>query len=120
MYHHINPLTAQLCDEICNILHVFHVLTGCNYTNPLYRKSNIQSFKKMRLKPELTTFIHFLKTPNPNFLEVTNFVLHVIYNQPSNEKTPRDFRYAMLLVKRGKIKYSATLSLYYLTNAHFI
>ena len=46
MYHHINPLAAQLSDEICNILSVFHVLTGCDYTNPFYRRLKIQSFKK--------------------------------------------------------------------------
>ena len=37
MHHHINPLAAQLSDEICNILPVFHVLTGCDYTNLFYR-----------------------------------------------------------------------------------
>ena len=50
MHHHIRPLAAQLSDEMCNILSVFHVLTGCDYTNPFYRRSKIQSFKKMCLK----------------------------------------------------------------------
>ena len=82
--------------------YVFSVLTRCNYTNPFYRRSKIQNFKKMCLKPELTALIQFLKTPNPNFLEVTDFVLHVRYNRPSNEKTPGDSRYAMLFVKKRK------------------
>ena len=69
-----------------------------------YRRSKIQSFKQMCLKPELITLIQSLKTPNPNFLEVTEFVLHVIYNRPSNEKTPGDSRYAILFVKKGKNK----------------
>ena len=88
MYHHIKPLASQLSDEICNILPVFHVLTGCDYTNPFYRRSKTQSFKKLYLKPELTALIQSLKALNPNFLEVTDFVLHVIYNRP-NEKNPR-------------------------------
>ena len=66
MYHYIKQLAAQLSDEICNILAVFHVLTGCDYTNPFYRRSKIQSFKKMCLKPELTTLSQSLKTPNHN------------------------------------------------------
>ena len=66
MYHHIKQLAAQLSDEICNILAVFHVLTGCDYYNPFYRRSKIQSFKKMCLKPELTTLSQSLKTPNHN------------------------------------------------------
>ena len=68
MYHHINPLAAQLSDEICNILPAFHVVTGCDYTNPFYRRLKIQSLKKISLKPELTTLIQSLKTINPNFL----------------------------------------------------
>ena len=58
----------------------------------------------MFLKHELTALIQFLKTPNPNFLEVTDFVLHVIYNRPSNEKVPGDSHYAMLFVKKRKNK----------------
>ena len=105
MYHHINPLAAQLSDEICNILPVFHVLKGSDYTNSFYRRPKIQSFKIMSLKPELTTLIQSLNTPNPNFLEVTDFVLYVIYNRPSNEKTPGNSRYVMLFVKKkGKNK----------------
>ena len=46
MNHHIKPLVTQRSDEICNILPVFHVLTGCDNTNPPYRRSKIQSFKK--------------------------------------------------------------------------
>ena len=58
MYHHRNLLAAQLSDEICNILPVFNVLTGSDYTNPFYKRSKIQSFKKMCLKPELTPYKH--------------------------------------------------------------
>ena len=42
MYHHINPLAAQFSDEIWNISPIFHVLTGCDYTNTFYRRSKIQ------------------------------------------------------------------------------
>ena len=44
----------------------------------------------MFLKPELTALIQFLKTLNPNFLEVTDFVLHVVYNRKSTGKAPGD------------------------------
>lgn len=56
----------------------------------------------MCLEPELATSIQSLKIPNHNFLRVTNFVPHKIYNQQSNEKTSGDARYAMLFVKKGK------------------
>ena len=39
------PLATQLSDESCNILPAFHVLTGCNFTDPFYRRSKNQSFK---------------------------------------------------------------------------
>ena len=52
---------------------------------------------------ELTTLIQSLKTPNPNFLEVNDFVLHVIYNRPSSEK-PLVTRYGILYVEKGKNK----------------
>ena len=58
----------------------------------------------MFLKPELTTLIQSVKVLNPNFLEVTDFVLHERHNQPSNENTPGNSRYAMLFVKKGKKK----------------
>ena len=64
MCHQIEkPLAIQLSDEIQNILLVFHVLTGCHCTNPSPNRSKIQRPKKMFLKPELTTLIQFLKTP---------------------------------------------------------
>ena len=63
MYHQIKkPLSTQLSDEVRNVLPVFPVLTECDYANPFYRRSEIQNFKKMFLKPELTALIQFLKT----------------------------------------------------------
>ena len=58
----------------------------------------------MFLKPELTALIQSVKVLNPKFLEVTDFVLHERYNQPSNENTPGNSCYAMLFVKKGKKK----------------
>ena len=58
----------------------------------------------MFLKGELTALIQSLEALNPNFLQVTDFVLYLIYNQPSNEKTPSNSRYAMFFVKKGKNK----------------
>ena len=59
-----------------NFKYAFHVLTGFDYVNSFYKRSKIQSFKKM------TALIQFQKTPNPNFLEGIDFFLHVIYNRP--------------------------------------
>lgn len=52
------------------------------------------------MKLQLTVLFQFLKIPNTNFLEVTDFVLHVTYSQPSNEKAPYDARYPMLFFKK--------------------
>ena len=43
----------------------------------------------MFLKLDLAALIWCLKTSSPNFLEVTGFALHAIYNGPSNEKRPK-------------------------------
>ena len=63
------------------------------------------------MKPELTALIQFLKVPNTNFLEVTDFVFHVTYNQPSNEKAPCDSRYPMLFFKKKNKIFSNIMSL---------
>ena len=58
----------------------------------------------MLLKSELTALTQSIKVLNLNFLEVTDFVLQEIHNDPRNEKTPGNPRYAMLFLKKGKNK----------------
>ena len=55
-----------------------------------------------------------LKTPNshklllgllsgqPNIDEVTDFVLHIVYNRPLKEKSPGESRYNMLIKKKNQ------------------
>lgn len=78
------------------------------------QKVRIRRFKKMFLK---SVFNPVLKAPN--VLEVIDFVLHVIYNQTSNEKGSGDSRCAMFFVKKGKNKVFNTTK-YLLPDQHLL
>ena len=100
-YHNITSLARYLGKEVCDILPNFHALTGSDYTNPFYKRSKIQAFKKMISKPDIyPKLLSSLSTHEANLEDVTNFVLYVIYNRPSSEKIPDESRYAMLF--KGK------------------
>ena len=72
----------------------------------------IQSFKKLIAHPENADLLVSLNSQQANINDVTDFILHVIYNRPKREKTPGDRRYAMLFVGKGKKKkFASTKSL---------
>ena len=111
-HHDVSALAKTLGSDICNILPAFHALTGSDYTNPFFRRSKIQSFKKLMKLPEKCALLESMLGGNADIDQVVDFVLHVIYNRPLCEKTPGDSRYAMLIIKKGKkTKFAPTKSL---------
>ena len=111
-YHNVTKLAKTLGKDICNILPAFHALTGSDYTNPFYRRSKIQSFKKLFKLQSKCSLLQSLMTGNANVEDVISFIIHIIYNRPLRERTPGDARYAMLFVKQGsKKKFASTKSL---------
>lgn len=111
-YHNVTVLAETLGLDICNILPAFHALTGSDYTNPFFRRSKIRSFKKLLKLPDKCALLTSMLSGKADVDQVTDFVLHIIYNRPLREKTPGDSRYAMLFVKNGKqTKFAPTKSL---------
>ena len=87
-------------------------LTGSDITKPFYRRSKTQVFKKMQANTSSAKLLLSLKEKSANIKEVTDFILHTVYNRPKREKTPGDSRYAMLFVGKGnKKRFASTKSL---------
>lgn len=103
-YHDITAFAIQLGQSLCDVLPFFHVLTGSDYTYPFHRRTKVQAFKKMCSKPQSMNLLQSLGTVNANIHDVMDFILHIIYNRPKNEKTPGESRYKMLFVGKGKSK----------------
>ena len=95
--------------EICEILSCLHVLTGSNYTSPFFRKTKVQSFKRMVAAPSSVSLLSSMKSENVDIPVVIKFILQIIYNRPKMEKTPAETRYRILFEKKeSKNKFSST------------
>ena len=93
-YHNVTELASFIGNDICKILPPFHALTGSDFTKPFYRRSKINSFKKIISNPSYESFLISPSTDTPNILDVQDFIIHVIYNLPKKEKTPADSWYS--------------------------
>ena len=107
-YHNFTAFANELGNNVCNVLLTFHAPTGSGFTRTFYRKSKIQSFKKLMKTPSKNDLLRSLQTKNAIVSEVVDFVIHIIYNLPNHERLPGDSRYAMLFVKRGNKKVFAS------------
>ena len=87
-YHDIHAIAAHLGKGICRIIPAFHTLTGSDFTNPFFNRSKIKAFKKMLKTPNSHKLLLSLLSGQPNIDEVTDFVLHIVYNRPLKEKSP--------------------------------
>ena len=85
----MHSLAGEFGQEICDILPSFHALTGSDYTNPFFNRSKIQSFRKMLKTPNSHKLLQTMSSGTVDVSEVTNFILHIIYNRPLNEKNAR-------------------------------
>lgn len=104
-YHNIRALAGHLGENICSVLPAFHALTGSDYTQPFFGRSKFKCFQKMQKNPETSEKLKTLNNLDADQYEITDFILHVIYNRPITERTPGDSRYAMLFGK-GKRKHA--------------
>ena len=108
-YHNVTALGNHLGENICAVLPAFHALTGSDFTKTFFKRSKVNSFKRLLSKPINAGLLLSMNTDHADFEKVTDFILHIIYNRPEWEKSPGDCRYAMLYVGKGeKRKFSAT------------
>ena len=64
------------------------MLTGSDFTNLFFNGSKIQAFKNMLRISNSHKLLLSLPSGKPNISEVTDFVLHVVYNRQLKEKSP--------------------------------
>ena len=104
LYHNVHAIADHLGEDICKILLAFHSLTGSDFTFPFFGRSKTNAFKKMIRTPESHRLLSSIQSGQPNIKDVTNFVLHIIYNRPLKEKTPGEARYNMMMQKKKQQK----------------
>ena len=103
-YHNFSAAASEFGESIGKILPSFHALTGSDFTKTFYRRSKIQSFKKMLTQPSAINLLSSSATVRVDVAQIIDFVLCIVYNRPKRKKTPGESRYAMLFVKKGKKK----------------
>ena len=103
-YHNVSAAASEFGESICKILPSFHALTESDFTKTFYRRSKIQSFKKMLTQLSTINLLSSLATATVDVAQIIDFVLHIVSNGPKREKTPGESRYVMLFVKKRKKK----------------
>ena len=88
-YHDIHAIANHLGEEICSVLPAFNTLTGSDFTNLFFNRSKIQACKTTLRISNSHKLLLSLPSGEPNISEVTDFVLHVVYNRPLIKKNPR-------------------------------
>ena len=87
---------------MCKIMPAFHALTGCNYTAPFFGRSKYNIFKNMQKHSNAEKLLLSLNTERVEVTDVTDFIIHIVYNRPKSEKTAAQSRYATA-IKMNKI-----------------
>ena len=103
-YHNVHSLAQYLGPDICRILPSFHSLTGSDFTNPFFGRTKVTSFKKLQSKSLYCSKLQSMGSESVDIADVTDFILHIIYNRPLKEKTPEEGRYRMILAARKRTK----------------
>ena len=68
------------------------------------------NLKKAKKRVVSVYLLDTLGTENPDYDKTIDFILRTVYNRPSNEKTPKDSRQAMLFSGKDKSrKFRSTL-----------
>ena len=79
-YDNVTALVNESQNDICNVLPAFRALTGSDFTRTFYRRSKIQSLKKLMKTPSKADLLRSLQTENATVSEVIDFVIHIIYS----------------------------------------
>ena len=103
-YHDIRAIANHLGKEICSVLPAFHTLTGSDFTHRFFNCLKIQAFKKMLRISTSHKLLLSLLSDKSNGSEVTDFVLHVVYNRLLKEKAPGESRCNILTKKKKQTK----------------
>ena len=103
-YHDIRAIANHLGKEICSVLPAFHPLTGSDFTHRFFDCLKIPALKKMLRISNSHKLLLSLPSDESNGSEVTDFVLHVVYNRLLKEKTPGESLYNMLTKKKKQTK----------------
>ena len=61
-YHNVSAAASEFGELICKILPSFHALTGSDFSKTFYRRSKMQSFKKMLPQPSAINLLSSLAT----------------------------------------------------------
>ena len=61
-YHNVSAAASEFRESICKIHPSFHALTGSDFIKTFYRRSKIQSFKKMLSQPSVINLLSYLAT----------------------------------------------------------
>ena len=104
VYHDVHLLAAHLGQDICSVLPAFHCLTGSDFTNPFFGRTKVTTFKKLLQNSMYCSKLETLGSESVNIDDVTDFIIHIIYNRPLHEKTPGESRHRMLLTARKRTK----------------
>ena len=105
-YHDIHAIANHLGEEICSVLPAFNTLTGSDFTNLFFNRSKIQACKTTLRISNSHKLLLSLPSGEPNISEVTDFVLHVVYNRPLIKKKPSASR-VITCLRRKKSKQRA-------------
>ena len=73
-YYNINSVSDYVGAEICEILPFFHALTGSDYTNPFFKRTKVQSFKRMVAAP--SSMYEVRKHPSFDKVYTSNNIQH--------------------------------------------
>lgn len=83
MYQNIRPLADYIGRETCNKILCFHLLTESDFTSTFYYRTKITVFRKMLKTKDLWKLLEsMLLSTEPNFKDIIEFVLRVVYNRP--------------------------------------
>ena len=103
-YHDVKLLANHLGEAVGKIMPAFHALTGCDYTAPFFGQSKYNVFKNMQKHSNVEKLLLSLNTERVEVPDVTDFIIHIVYNSPKSEKTASQRRYATAIKtsKMGK------------------
>ena len=73
-YHNVSAAASEFGESVCKILPSFHALTGSDFRKTFYRRSTIQSFKKMLTQLSAINLLSSLATVRVNVAQIIDFV----------------------------------------------
>ena len=111
-YYYVHALASELWRNICSIIVPFHTLTGSDFKDPFYNQSKIAIFKRLLINPPFRQNLSHLST---DYVDVTRFILYIVYKRPLRESAPGESQYIMLIKKNKIASHIHQVKYYYQT-----